>query len=88
MENAMLVLKPGTRAVERDGKTGLALGERMRLTGDPWQVFLLRTLSAGPQSLNSLRALLQKESGSPGGDPYSALALVEFILNFEEYLEP
>lgn len=87
MKEDILTLLPGVRSAEENGRLGLTLYGRTRLTDDKRQIALLNSLLAGPQSVDSLGILLGAGNDPPGGEAFAALALAEFILNFKDYLE-
>ncbi|KAF5044761.1 hypothetical protein DSECCO2_488330 [anaerobic digester metagenome] len=87
MDQIMLTLKPGVTLAERGGQIGLALQERVRFAKDARQAKILRALVLQSQSLESLMALLHTGNDPPENDPGISLAMAEFILDFDEYLE-
>ncbi|WP_458861842.1 hypothetical protein [Acidaminobacterium chupaoyuni] len=88
MEDKMLALRPGVQAAEEGDGFGLRLNGNVRLTKDRRQIVFLRALLEGPQQVENLGELLQKETKEAVDDPaFHALALAEFILNFKDYLE-
>lgn len=84
MKEEVLKLLPGVQAVGENDRLGLTRNGQMRLTTDGRQIALLRALLSGPQPLSTL---LHIKSDPHGGDAFAALALAEFILSFEDYLE-
>jgi len=83
----MLSLLPGACAAEENGRFGLKLAGRTRLTADRREIALLRALLRGAKPIDELKKLLCTGPDPPAGDAFAALALAAFILNFGDYLK-
>ena len=80
-------LKPGAEIYCDSGGYGLRLGENTRRAKDAAQNAVLRALSGGRRSLDGLLAAVT--GAMPEGTPpcMASLALADFVLDFENYLE-
>ena len=87
MEQNNVRLKPGAEIYHDSGGYGLRLGDNSRRAKDEAQNAVLRALSDGHSSLDELLAAVT--SAMPNGTPpcMAALALADFVLEFENYLE-
>ena len=80
-------LKPGAKVYCDSGGYGLRLGENSRQAKDAAQSAVLRALSDAHSSLDELLAAVT--GAMPEGTPpcMASLALADFVLEFENYLE-
>lgn len=87
MEQNNVRLKPGAEIYCDSGGYGLRLGENSRRAKDAVQNAVLRALSDAHSSLDELLAAVT--GAMPEGTPpcMASLALADFVLDFENYLE-
>lgn len=87
MEQNNVRLKPGAEIYCDSGGYGLSLGENSRRAKDAAQSAVLRALSDAHSSLDELLAAVT--GAMPEGTPpcMASLALADFVLDFENYLE-
>jgi len=88
MKKIKLVLKQGATLVHQDNLIGLSLGGRTRLVRDPDQASILTALLRGIGDPEKLKVMLDADNASGDCRADAALAIMSFILDFEEYLEP
>lgn len=87
MDKNNVRLKPGAKVYCDSGGYGLRLGENSRQAKDAAQSAVLRALSDAHSSLDELLAAVA--GAVPEGTPpcMASLALADFVLEFENYLE-
>ena len=87
MEQDNVRLKPGVKVYCDSGGYGLRLDGNFRRAKDAAQSAVLRALSDGRRSLGELLAAVS--GAMPEGTPpcMASLALADFVLDFENFLE-
>jgi len=87
MEQDNVRLKPGAEIYHDSGGYGLRLGENSRRAKDAAQSAVLRALSDGRRSLDELLAAVAGAMPEGTLPCMASLALADFVLDFENYLE-
>jgi len=87
MDKDILTLKRGVTLVEAGSRVGLALNGRTQFAKSVLQAEIIRALTARRHQVESLLALLHQHAGTDRNTTDDSLAIAEFILDFDEYLE-
>jgi len=87
MEQNNVRLKPGAEIYHDSGGYGLRLDANSRQAKDAAQSAVLRALSGGRRSLDELLAAVTGAMPDDTPPCMASLALADFVLEFENYLE-
>jgi len=86
-DNVILKLKDGVKLIEQDGRLGFSLDGHTQFAKNEDQEIILKELAKQPQSLEKLYAWLCLKSGKTFRYTDASLALAEFILDLDYYIE-
>lgn len=87
MEQTMIKLSPRAKLVEKKNRVGVLYEQRIIWAQGDMQQLLLKRMASGAVGLTELCDILMKGLGEPQVEGNVALALAEFILDFEKVIE-
>ncbi|MEA4973611.1 MAG: hypothetical protein VB119_10645 [Candidatus Metalachnospira sp.] len=87
MDKTLLKLKPGVTLIEQDGGFGFTLDGRTKFAKNAEQEIILRALAEQPQTLEKLFSWLCVKGSTTFRYTDASLALAEFILDLDYYID-